>query len=92
MVALSFASDAEANMFYKTVTATIVNRSKKRRSRKLSSSKTDGSQDMGYGSQDTAYSGVVLRNQNNSTGKQMRNLIWSYIIHLQTTKLCLLIK
>lgn len=62
MVALSFASDAEANIFYKTVTATIANRSKKRRSRKFSPTKTDGGQDTGYDS------GVVLRNQN-STGK-----------------------
>lgn len=61
MVALSYASDAEANIFYKTVTATIANRSKKRRSRKFSPTKTDGSQDTGYDS------GVVLRNQN-STG------------------------
>lgn len=58
MVALSFASDAEANVFYKTVTATIANRQKKRRSRKFSPTKTDGSQDAGYDS------GVVLRNQN----------------------------
>lgn len=62
MVALSFASDAEANIFYRTVTATIANRSKKRRSRKFSPPKTDGSQDTGYDS------GVVLRNQN-STGE-----------------------
>lgn len=62
MVALSFASDAEANIFYKTVTATIASRQKKRRSRKFSPTKTDGSQDTGYDS------GVVLRNQN-STGK-----------------------
>ncbi|XP_055313084.1 actin nucleation-promoting factor WASL-like isoform X2 [Sitodiplosis mosellana] len=61
MVALSFASDAEANIFYRTVTATIANRSKKRRSRKFSPTKIDGSQDTGYDS------GVVLRNQN-STG------------------------
>lgn len=61
MVALSFASDAEANIFFKTVTATVANRSKKRRSRKFSPTKNDGSQDTGYDS------GVVLRNQN-STG------------------------
>lgn len=61
MVALSFASDAEANLFYKTVSNTIANRSKKRRSRKLSPTKTDGSQDTGY------ESGVVMRNKN-STG------------------------
>lgn len=61
MVALSFASDAEANNFYKSVTTTIANRSKKRRSRKFSPTKTDSSQDTGYDS------GVVLRNQN-STG------------------------
>lgn len=65
MVAMSFASDAEANIFYKTVTATIANRSKKRRSRKFSPTKTDGSQDTGYDS------GVILRNQN-STGKKDR--------------------
>lgn len=58
MVALSFASDAEANVFYKTVTATIANRQKKRRSRKFSPIKADGNQDAGYDS------GVVLRNQN----------------------------
>lgn len=64
MVALSFASDAEANIFYKTVTATIASRTKKRRSRKFSPAKqqSEGSQDTGYDS------GVVLRNQN-STGK-----------------------
>lgn len=61
MVALSFASDAEANIFYKTVTATIANRSKKRRSRKFSPTKTDGSHNTAYDSN------VVLRNQN-STG------------------------
>lgn len=58
MVALSFASVTEANVFYKTVTATIANRSKKRRSRRLSPTKTDGSQDTGYDS------GVVMRNKN----------------------------
>lgn len=36
MVALSFASDAEANFFYKTATTTVANRSKRRRSRKFS--------------------------------------------------------
>ncbi|XP_031640580.1 neural Wiskott-Aldrich syndrome protein [Contarinia nasturtii] len=61
MVALSFASDEEAHHFYKSVSTTIANRSKKRRSRKFSPTKTDGSQDIGYDS------GVVLRNQN-STG------------------------
>lgn len=61
MVALSFASDAEANIFYKTVSATIANRQKKRRSRKFSPTKGDSNQDGNYDS------GVVLRNQN-STG------------------------
>lgn len=64
MVALSFASDAEANVFFKTVTATVANRSKKRRSRKFSPIKTDGGQDTGYDS------GVVLRNPN-STGEMI---------------------
>lgn len=71
MVALSFASDAEANIFYKSVTATIANRSKKRRSRKFSPTKTDGSQDAGYDS------GVVLRNQN-STGLCVLNILLAY--------------
>lgn len=62
MVALSFASDSEANIFYKSVTATIANRSKKRRSRKFSPTKTDGGHVTGYDSS------VVLRNKN-STGK-----------------------
>lgn len=59
-MALSFASDAEANVFYKTTTTTVSNRSKRRqdrRSRKFSPAKTETSQDNGYDS------GVVLRSQ-----------------------------
>lgn len=45
MVALSFASDAEANVFFKTATATVSNRSKRRRSKKFSPTR---SVDNGY--------------------------------------------
>lgn len=45
MVALSFASDAEANVFFKTAIATVSNRSKRRRSKKFSPTR---SVDNGY--------------------------------------------
>lgn len=56
MVALSFASDDEANNFYKTATQTVANRTKRRRSRKFSPTKTEATQENGYDS------GVILRN------------------------------
>lgn len=56
MVALSFASDAEANIFYKTATATVINRTKRRRSRKFSPTKAETNQENGVDSS------VLLRN------------------------------
>lgn len=59
MVALSFASDGEANAFYKIATTAVANRTKRRqerRSRKFSPEKNETGQDNGYDS------GVQLRN------------------------------
>lgn len=50
MVALSFASDAEANFFYKTATTTVANRSKRRRSRKFSPNHNEQSKENGIDS------------------------------------------
>lgn len=40
MVALNFASDAEAGAFFKTAVATVSNRAKRRRSKKFSPTRT----------------------------------------------------
>lgn len=68
MVALSFASDNEANSFYKTATTTITNRSKRRqdrRSKKYPPDKTDSTQDNGHDF------GGVLRNQTKTGNFQL---------------------
>lgn len=41
MVALNFASDAEAHVFYRTAVTTVSNRAKRRRSRKISPIRND---------------------------------------------------
>lgn len=70
MVALSFASDAEANFFYKTATTTVANRSKRRRSRKFSPTNNEQSKENGI-----EYSQGMTRNP---TGNSIKDLFIIY--------------